>query len=132
MVQPMANVQEVVIRSLSGDGAVFVAEDIERIAVGFVDDDHHSSLSSDDRLESGSRPELYVYSAEGVWSTVWSRVVMSGDYSMHGLRISFTAQTVAGVQLTVAGGRGGSYRGWDDVELSFGIVASSGSARASS
>eukprot|EP01043_Picozoa_sp_COSAG02_P064834 COSAG02_NODE_9598_length_2166_cov_4.020319_1_plen_721_part_11 len=132
MVPPMANVQELVISSSSSGGAVFVAEDIERITVGFVNEDHHSSLSSEDRLESGSRPEVSLCSDDGVWSTVWSEVVISGDYSMNGLSISFGAQTVSGVKLSVAEGRGGSYSGWEEVHMSFGVVTQNGSTRVSS
>ena len=77
------------------------------------------SLGSDD----GSSSSSYV--------TVWDSTLGAGTYSMDGLHVTFGAQSVSSVRLTVLRG-GGVFVGWDAVVFHFGQSVSSGSVRVSS
>ena len=63
--------------------------------------------------------------------TVWDSTLGAGTYSMDGLHVTFGAQSVSSVRLSVVGG-GGVFVGWDAVVLHFGRSVSSGSVRVSS
>ena len=63
--------------------------------------------------------------------TVWDSTLGAGTYSMDGLHVTFGAQSVSSVRLTVRGG-GGLFVGWDEVVFHFGQSVSSGSVRVSS
>merc|ERR1711871_869945 len=63
--------------------------------------------------------------------TVWDSTLGAGAYSMDGLHVTFGAQSVSSVRLSVQGG-GGLFVGWDEVVFHFGQSVSSGSVRVSS
>merc|ERR1711988_2013101 len=63
--------------------------------------------------------------------TVWDSTLGAGTYTMDGLHVAFSAQSVSSVRLSVRGG-GGLFVGWDEVVFHFGQSVSSGSVRVSS
>merc|ERR1711988_855724 len=63
--------------------------------------------------------------------TEWDSTLGAGTYTMDGLHVAFSAQSVSSVRLSVRGG-GGLFVGWDEVVFHFGQSVSSGSVRVSS
>jgi len=105
--ETMSGVTEVVVRSVSADGARVLSSSGGGSLV-------HMDLSS-----------------SSSWERVWSSTVGHGSYSLDGLHVRFDMMDVSGMRLGASPRSSPSFDGWSEVMLHFGRSVESGSVSVS-